>query len=124
AVHAAWLIALWIFGHAQPLNALALACYMLLQLLRGWVMWTLGGRWTTRILVLPGEVLVTRGPYRYLSHPNYAVVAGEIALLPLAPTRPGRALLFSVLTAAVLTGRIRTESRALAAAASRTASST
>jgi len=124
AVHAAWLIALWIFGHAQPLNMLALGCYLLLQLLRGWVMATLGARWTTRILVLPGEVLVTRGPYRYLSHPNYAVVTGEIALLPLALNLPWLALIFSVLNAAVITLRIRVENRALAAVAGRAASST
>ncbi len=122
AVHAAWLIALWIFGHAQPVNMLALDSYLLLQLLRGWVMWTLGARWTTRILMLPGEALVTRGPYRYLSHPNYAVVAGEIALLPLALELPWLALLFSLLNTAVLTLRIRTENRALAAAAGRVSS--
>jgi len=116
ALHAAWLISLWIFGHAQPVNALALSCYLLLQVLRGWVMWTLGGRWTTRILVLPGEALVARGPYRYLSHPNYAVVICEIALLPLVLGLPVLALVFSVLNAIVLALRIRTETRALVAA--------
>ncbi len=60
-----------------------LSAYLVLQGLRGWVFWTLGARWTTRIIVLPGEPLVSAGPYRYLSHPNYAVVAGEIAVLPL-----------------------------------------
>jgi methyltransferase len=74
--------------------------------------------------VLPGEVLVTRGPYRWLSHPNYAVVAGEIALLPLALNLPWLALIFSVLNAAVITLRIRVENRALAAVAGRAASST
>ncbi len=124
AVHAAWLISLWIFGHEQPVNMLALACYLLLQVLRAWVMWTLGARWTTRILVLPGEQLVTNGPYRYLSHPNYAVVAGEIALLPLTLNLPVVALIFTALNAAVLTLRIRTENRALADAGGRTAGST
>ena len=116
ALHAAWLTSLWIFGHAQPVNALALACYLLLQILRGWVMWTLGARWTTRILVVPGEPLVASGPYRYLSHPNYAVVICEIALLPLALSLPVLALVFSILNAIVLALRIRTENRALAAA--------
>ena len=124
AIHAAWLISLWIFGHEQPANALALACYLLLQALRGWVMWTLGARWTTRILVVPGERLVASGPYRYLSHPNYAVVAGEIALLPLTLNLPVVALIFTALNAAVLTLRIRTENRALAEAGTRTAGST
>ena len=124
AVHGAWLISLWIFGHEQPVNLLALVCYLLLQVLRAWVMWTLGARWTTRILVLPGEQLVARGPYRYLSHPNYAVVAGEIALLPLTLNLPVLALVFTALNAAVLTLRIRTENRALAEAGGRTAGST
>ena len=61
-----------------------------------------GERWTTRIIVLPGAPLVTSGPYRYLSHPNYAVVVGEIALLPLALHLPWLALVFTVLNAAVL----------------------
>ena len=115
AVHAAWLASLWVLGHAQSINGLALTGYLLLQVLRGWVMWTLGARWTTRILVLPGEPLVAGGPYRYLSHPNYAVVIGEIALLPLALGLPMHALLFSMLNAIVLALRIRTENRALAA---------
>ncbi len=124
AVHTAWLTALWSFGYQRPVNALALVGYLILQLLRGWVMATLGTRWTTRILVLPGEALIARGPYRYLSHPNYAVVTGEIALLPLALNLLWLALIFTLLNAAVLALRIRTENRALAAAAGRAASST
>ncbi len=74
---------------------------------------SLGRRWTTRIVVLPDEPLVTSGPYRYFSHPNYAVVIGEIALLPLMLHLPMLALIFSVLNAAVLTIRIRSEARVL-----------
>ena len=84
SVHAAWLIALWIWGRDQDVNLAALAGFVVLQGLRLWILATLGPRWTTRIIVLPGEPLVASGPYRYLAHPNYAVVAGEIALLPLA----------------------------------------
>ena len=124
ALHVAWLLSLWLFGHDQPVNELALTCYLLLQVLRGWVMRTLGARWTIRILVLPGEQLVASGPYRYLSHPNYAVVAGEIALLPLTLNLPALALIFTALNAAVLTLRIRTENRALADATVRRIGST
>jgi len=113
AVHALWLIALWVFGHDQPVNALALGAYLALQGLRFWVMRTLGARWTTRIIVLPGEPLVSSGPYRYLTHPNYAVVSGEIALLPLVVGLPWIAALFTVLNAGVLFIRIRAENRAL-----------
>ena len=115
AVHAAWLASLWIFGHGQPLNAVALLLYTALQGFRLWVMWTLGARWTTRIIILPGEPLVAAGPYRLLPHPNYAVVAGEIAILPLVLGLPWLALIFTILNAAVLFVRIRAENRALAA---------
>jgi methyltransferase len=113
ALHAGWLVSLWVFGRDQPVNTIALAAYLVLQGLRGWVFWTLGARWTTRIIVLPGERLVSTGPYRYLSHPNYAVVAGEIAVLPLVLYLPWIAAIFTILNAGVLAIRIRAENRAL-----------
>jgi methyltransferase len=119
AVHTTWLISLWALGRDQPLNTNALLIYLVLQGFRFWVMWTLGSRWTTRIIVLPGEPLVATGPYRFLSHPNYAVVAGEIAVLPLALGLPILAGVFTLLNALVLAIRIRAETRALAS--SRTA---
>jgi methyltransferase len=117
-VHTGWLIALWMFGRHQPVNIAALGLYILLQVLRGWVLYTLGSRWTTRIIVLPGAPLVAAGPYRFLSHPNYAVVIGEIAVLPLAFYLPAVALIFTILNAAVLALRIRAENRALQASKS------
>jgi methyltransferase len=119
AVHAAWLITLWIFGRDQDVNLPTLGAFVVLQALRVWILAALGPRWTTRIIVLPDEPLVACGPYRYLSHPNYAVVAGEMALLPLALHLPVAALVFSALNAAVLTIRIRVEGRALAAVGAR-----
>jgi methyltransferase len=115
AVHAGWLISLWLFGRHQDVNAMALAAYLVLQVFRFWVFWTLGARWTTRIIVVSGEPLVTGGPYRYLSHPNYAVVTCEIAVLPLTFYLPWIAVIFTVLNAIVLGIRIRAENRALAA---------
>jgi methyltransferase len=115
AVHAAWLISLWAFGRHQPLNVVALLFYLALQGLRFWVMRTLGSRWTTRIIILPGQPLVSAGPYRYLSHPNYAVVVGEIAVLPLVLGLPWLAVIFTILNAVVLVIRIPAENRALAA---------
>jgi methyltransferase len=115
ALHAAWLISLWVFGRDQPVNIVALLFYLVLQGFRFWVMRTLGSRWTTRIIVLPEQPLLSAGPYRFLSHPNYAVVAGEIAVLPLALNLPLLALVFTILNAMVLTIRIRAENRALAA---------
>ena len=115
SVHAGWLIALWIWGRDQDVILPPLAGFIMLQGLRLWVLATLGPRWTTRIIVLPGEPLVASGPYRYLAHPNYAVVAGEIALLPIALHLPLLALIFTALNAAVLAIRIRAETHALSA---------
>jgi methyltransferase len=114
-VHAAWLISLWIWGRDQDVNLVALALFVALQVFRVWILATLRSRWTTRIIMLPGEPLVVSGPYKYFSHPNYAVVVGEIALLPLALHLPLLALIFTALNAAVLVIRIRTEVRALSA---------
>ena len=116
SMHAAWLIALWVLGRDQDVNLSLLAVFVLLQGVRGWILATLRSRWTTRIIVLPGEPLITSGPYRYVSHPNYAVVAGEIAVLPLTLHLPVVAIVFTVLNAAVLAIRIRAESHALSTA--------
>ncbi|MCP1828955.1 methyltransferase [Bradyrhizobium sp. USDA 4532] len=112
-VHAGWLTALWIWGRDQDVNLAALAGFLVLQGLRIWILVALGPRWTTRIVVLPGAPLVASGPYRYFPHPNYAVVVGEIALLPLALHLPRLALIFTLLNLAVLAVRIRIENRAL-----------
>jgi len=113
AVHAAWLVTLWVYGREQPVNLPLLAVFVLLQALRIWILATLGRRWTTRIIVLPGKPLISTGPYRFIAHPNYAIVVGEIAVLPLALHLPVLALVFSALNAAVLAIRIRAEARAL-----------
>jgi methyltransferase len=116
AVHAGWLGALWWLAPGKAVNWPLIALFVLLQLGRVWVLATLGRRWTTRIIVVPGERLVARGPFRFVRHPNYLVVAGEIAVLPLAFGLWQVALVFSLLNAAVLAIRIGAEDRALASA--------
>jgi len=113
-LHALWLAGLWVFGWSSPLNLIWLGVFLMLQALRIWVLGTLGRRWTTRIIVLPGTGLVTTGPYRFLSHPNYLVVIGEIATLPLCLGLPWYALSFSIANLAVLAIRIRAETASLA----------
>jgi methyltransferase len=113
ALHASWLLCLWIFGWNQSVHTIWLAVFVALQLLRIWVLTTLGGRWTTRIIIVPGETLVSKGPYRLISHPNYAVVCGEIAVLPLCLGLPWLALFFSAANALMLWVRIRAENAAL-----------
>lgn len=116
AMHAAWLASLWWFGWNNPVNLPLLGVMVVLQLLRVWVLATLGPRWTTRIIVLPGAPLVTGGPFRFVRHPNYCVVVAEIAVLPLCLGLPAIAALFTVLNAAMLWVRIRAENGALATA--------
>ncbi len=87
------------------------------QALRWWCIATLGPRWNTRVIVVPGLPLVERGPYRWLSHPNYVAVVVEGFALPLVHSAWVTALVFTVANAALLTVRIRTENRALADAA-------
>jgi len=113
ALHAAWLAALWWLAPTRPIDAFWLAMFLLLEVARIWVVASLGPRWTTRIIILPGERLVRRGPYRFVDHPNYMVVAGEIAVLPLVFGLWWVALVFTLLNAAVLFVRIRAESQAL-----------
>jgi methyltransferase len=114
AVHAAWLAGLWMLGRDRPVDPIFLVTFVFLQIARLWVLITLGPRWSIRVIVIPGEKLVARGPYLLLRHPNYAVVVGEIAVVPLAVGLPVFALVFSILNAAVLAIRIRAENAALA----------
>lgn len=113
ALHAAWLGTLWWLAPSRPVEAFWLGLFVLLEVCRAWVLASLGRRWTTRIIILPGAPLVQRGPYRFIDHPNYAVVAAEIAVLPLAFGLWRTALVFSLLNAVLLAVRIRKENRAL-----------
>lgn len=112
-LHAAWLVSLWVFGWRNPLSWGWTGLYVLLQVARGWVLGSIGRRWTTRVWVVPGEALVRRGPYALIGHPNYAVVAAEMFVLPLAVRLPWASLLFGLLNLAMLAWRIRVETRAL-----------
>ncbi|HEV2365099.1 MAG TPA: isoprenylcysteine carboxylmethyltransferase family protein [Caulobacteraceae bacterium] len=113
ALHAAWLVGLWWLGRNHSLRPAWLAVFAALQVGRAWVIASLAERWTTRIMVLPGAVLVRRGPYRFVRHPNYLIVAGEIAVLPLALGLPLYAAAFSLINGVALAIRIRAEERAV-----------
>jgi methyltransferase len=113
-LHLSWLIAVYAVADksAPPVWAW-IAVFLLLQAARYWVIATLGRYWTTRIIAVPNAPLVMRGPYRFLRHPNYAVVIAEIAVLPIAFREYAVAIVFSLLNAALLWWRIRTETAAL-----------
>jgi len=95
-----------------PMLALVVAA----QALRWWCIRTLGPRWNTRIVVVPGLPLVRRGPYRLLDHPNYVAVVVEGIALPLVHTAWVTALVFTVLNLPLLRVRVRAEEAAMAAA--------
>ncbi len=114
-LHAAWLTAIvLLLPQDATIHWIPLAAFVLLQLARVWVIATLGPYWTTRIITLESAPLVRKGPYRFVRHPNYLVVAGEIAVLPLAFGEVTVAIVFTILNAAMLAWRIRQEDRALA----------
>jgi methyltransferase len=114
ALHASWLLGLWLLGNDRRIITFWLAIFVILQIGRLWVIASLGRRWTTRVIVLRGADPVRRGPYRWIKHPNYLIVALEIAVVPLALGLPAFALIFSIANAALLAYRIRIENEALA----------
>ena len=122
ALHAAFLVAApaeVVFLQRPFVPALALGSVALLlaaEALRVWMLHTLGDRWSTRVVVVPGEPPVTAGPYRVLRHPNYLVVAIELLALPLVHTAYLTAIVFTVLNAILMAVRIPAEERALARA--------
>lgn len=114
-LHGLWLLGLWylVIYQAPTVNWPWIYAYVVLEAARGWIIAALGSRWTTRIIVVPGETLVDEGPYKYFRHPNYMVVAGEILILPMAFGLWWYAILFAALNAALLYWRIRAEDEAL-----------
>jgi len=94
-----------------------LALVVASQALRWWCITTLGPRWNTRVIVVPGLPLVTGGPYRFFSHPNYVAVVVEGVALPLVHSAWITATVFTLANAALLTVRIRTAHSALTGAA-------
>lgn len=116
ALLAGALIEVWV---RRPQVSIGFAAVMLAVLvgsqgLRWWCITTLGHRWNTRVIIVPGLAPVTGGPYRFFSHPNYVAVVAEGIALPLVHGAWVTALVFTVLNAWLLTVRIRCENKALA----------
>lgn len=113
AMHSTWIVCLLIFGYDETVAFGWLAAFAVLQVFRVWILGSLGSRWTTRIIILE-EPLVVRGPFKYLSHPNYMLVVAEIIVAPMVLGLVWVAVAFTVLNAAMLWVRIGVEHRALA----------
>jgi methyltransferase len=113
--HMAWLAALfaWVLVYQSAVDVVWLSVYIVLQIARLWVMLSLGRYWTTRIIAVPSTPLIKHGPYKYLRHPNYVVVAMEIVVLPLVIGAWPIAAFFTALNAIVLWIRINAENEAL-----------
>lgn len=109
-LHTAWLVGMILLvPQDAPFNVPLLLVFVLLQLGRVWVLMTLGKYWTTRIITLPEAPLLKSGPFRFVRHPNYLVVVGEIAVVPLIAGMWELAVVFSVLNAILISYRIRIE---------------
>lgn len=113
AVHGAWLTGLWLIVPGKSANLFWFLVFVLLQAVRLWVLVALKERWTTRIIVLPDVPLIVDGPYRFFRHPNYAIVAAEILVLPMVFRLYAYGIAFSLVNAAILGIRIRAENQAL-----------
>ncbi len=114
AFHAAWLVSLWALGWNRELIPAFVLLVGLLQAGRFWIMATLGERWTTRIIVTPWAPPLTTGPYRFVRHPNYLIVALELPCVSLALGLWWHALVFGALNLAMLRRRVRSEDAAFA----------
>jgi len=118
-LHTAFLVScvteVWLLDRPwRPVLAVfAMLIIGLALMLRWWTLATLGDRWTTRVLVVPGEELVSSGPYQWLRHPNYLVVVMEIAAIPMIHCAWLTAAVFTIANLVLLRERIRVEEGAL-----------
>lgn len=114
-LHSGFFVSLWLEGQFVTPPLIWLLFFALLQLVRIWCLRSLGLFWNTKILILPGATIVSKGPYAYIRHPNYCIVCLELALLPLMFEAYVTAVLFTVLNGWMLSVRIPLENQALQA---------
>ncbi|HET7851455.1 MAG TPA: isoprenylcysteine carboxylmethyltransferase family protein [Methyloceanibacter sp.] len=116
ATHLAWIASLFFLVPADaPILWPLIVYYLALQVVRYWVIGSLGRFWTHRIYTLPGAPVVASGPYRYLRHPNYAVTIVETFVLPLAFGALALAAIMTALWWTVLAYKMRLEDHEMAA---------
>lgn len=106
---------LWLKPSISSLWPLWIGLFILTQIARIWVLTSLGKYWNTKIIVLPNAKVVSKGPYRFVRHPNYVIVTIELIIIPLAFNAFVTLFLFAVLNQIILTIRIQEEEKALIA---------
>jgi methyltransferase len=118
-IHSAFILSMFaevVFFHRE-LSAywpVLLVLFVLTQLMRIWALMSLGPYWNTKIIVLPSAKIVKKGPYRFIKHPNYVIVALELIIIPLMFNAYWTAAIFTILNIVILSVRIPAEEKALA----------
>jgi methyltransferase len=97
----------------SPYWPLLLMLFLIVQIGRIWVMMSMGRFWNTKIIVLPGAKVIRKGPFKYMKHPNYAIVTLELLIIPLLFQAYATAIVFFILNQALLKARIPIEEKAL-----------
>ena len=111
-MHSLWIAGLLFLGYDESVAYGWIAIFEVLQMLRTWILGTLGSRWTMRAIILP-EPLVIAGPFKYLNQLNYILVVAEIIVAPMVLSLTWVALVFTVLNAAMLYVRIGVDEKEL-----------
>lgn len=113
-LHGAWIVLIAVsITPDTTINLIYLIIFFALQGMRGWILWSLGSYWTTRLLSIPNHPIITRGPYKFFKHPNYMLVVAEIAVFPLIFNFVFLAIGFSLLNLLILGFRLREENSIL-----------
>ena len=116
ALHVLFILSLIVEYYTKPdtsYSVILLVVYFLLLVFKTWVILSLGKYWNTKIYHISGVALVSKGPYKFIKHPNYLVVIAEIAIIPLAFHLYYTAIVFTILNAIMLSVRIKEENKVL-----------
>ena len=101
------------FRPTSAFSLFLLIFYFILLCFKAWVIFSLGKFWNTKIYHISNVPLIKNGPYKFIKHPNYLIVIGEIMVIPLVFGLYCTAVIFTVINGIMLCIRIKEENRAL-----------